>query len=467
MRLVNRPASRSGAGGAEDRAWFEALRNREFSRLDRNGAAYLDWTGAALYPESLPRRHLDRMLGTVLGNPHSENPSSRVATGLVEDARLRILDFLGADPDRYDVCFTANATAALRVVGESFPFGDGSRFVLSADNHNSVNGIREFAARAGAEVRVLPLDDELRLVADAGVLEEDAPAAPSLFAYPAQSNFSGVKHPLELVGRARELGYRVVLDAAAFLPTSRLDLEAVPADFVALSFYKIAGFPTGVGALVARRDALALLRRPWFAGGTVAFASSRNRMHRLLDGPAAFEDGTLNFQGLAAVPAGLDYVEAVGYDRVGRWVRHLTRLALSGLGSARRPDGGAAVRIYGPATTRDRGGVVAFNVFGPEERVVPCDDVVTAAAERSIHLRGGCFCNPGASEFAFGISPEEGHACLRRFATGPFSSALFSDCLGGRPVGAVRASFGPATSEADVGRLVALVRDLAGGRICA
>lgn len=470
-RVDGRPGvgSRAAAGGRsdevrpEDRAWFESLRNREFSRLDREGDAYLDWTGAALYPESLPKLHLDRMLGSVLGNPHSENPSSRISTEAIEDARRRILGLVGGDPELYDVCFTANATAALRLVAEAFPFQDGSRFVLSADNHNSVNGIREFAVRAGADVQVLPLDDELRLHLEPDVVEDDAPPAPSLFAYPAQSNFSGVKHPLGLAKRVRGLGYRVLLDAAAFVPTTRLDLREVPADFVALSFYKIAGFPTGVGALVARRDALALLRRPWFAGGTVAFASGRSRIHRLLDGPAAFEDGTPDFQALAAVPAGVDYVESVGYERIGRWVRHLTRIALSGLTSARRGDGGPAVRLYGPTTMRDRGGGIAFNVVDADGRVIAYDNVVAEAAKRRIHLRGGCFCNPGASEFAFGISPRDGRSCLRRFATGPFSPALFSNCLGGRTVGAVRASFGPANSEADVERLVELVRDLANG----
>jgi selenocysteine lyase/cysteine desulfurase len=78
----------------------------------------------------------------------------------------------------------------------------------------------------------------------------------SLLAYPAQSNFSGVRHPLAWVARAQASGYDVLLDAPAYVPTSRLDLSLVQPEFVAISWYKMFGFPTGVGCLLARHEAL-------------------------------------------------------------------------------------------------------------------------------------------------------------------------------------------------------------------
>jgi molybdenum cofactor sulfurtransferase len=99
------------------------------------------------------------------------------------------------------------------------------------------------------------------------------PAQANLLAYPAQSNFSGVQHPLALVAEAQALGWDVLLDCAAFAPTNELRLDLVKPDFVPLSFYKLFGYPTGAGALIARRTALARLRRPWFAG--------RDNHHRL------------------------------------------------------------------------------------------------------------------------------------------------------------------------------------------
>src|SRR5207253_101113 len=117
----------------------------------------------------------------------------------------------------------------------------------------------------------LPLDQQLQVSAAAGELRPAA--APSLFAFPAQSNFSGVLHPLSLVEHARARGFHVLVDIAAYVPSHPFSLRETPADFVAMSFYKLFGYPTGIGALIARRDALAQLRRPWFAGGTVHYAS--------------------------------------------------------------------------------------------------------------------------------------------------------------------------------------------------
>jgi selenocysteine lyase/cysteine desulfurase len=213
--------------------YFAELRAREFRRLDDADEAYLDYTGSALYPASLVRWHLDGLQRGVFGNPHSAHGPSSASTRAVESARLALLAFLDADPADYTVCFTANASAAVKLVGESYPFAPERGLVLTADNHNSVNGIREYARRAGAPVSSVPLDPKLRLVDPDGVLAARSGVA-GLFAFPAQSNFSGVRHPLSLVSRARSLGSDVLLDAAAFLPSHPLSLREVPADFVAL-----------------------------------------------------------------------------------------------------------------------------------------------------------------------------------------------------------------------------------------
>ena len=84
---------------------------------------------------------------------------------------------------------------------------------------------------------------------------------------PSNGEPSGI--PKDFDRNVRAGGWSVLLDAAAFVPTSRLDLRAVQADFVAVSFYKMFGYPTGVGCLLARRKALKKLHRPWFSGGTI------------------------------------------------------------------------------------------------------------------------------------------------------------------------------------------------------
>src|SRR5262249_22955611 len=153
--------------------------------------------------------------------------------------------------------------------------------VLTTDNHNSVNGLREYAARAGSPADYVPLSGPDLRVSDATLLRALHRGRGGLLAYPAQSNFSGVRHPPGWVAWAQEAGYDVLLDAAAYVPTNRLDLSVVRPQFVTLSFYKMFGFPTGVGCLLARRDALARLRRPWFSGGTIIGVSVAGRWHHL------------------------------------------------------------------------------------------------------------------------------------------------------------------------------------------
>ncbi|MBT8488433.1 MAG: aminotransferase class V-fold PLP-dependent enzyme, partial [Gemmatimonadetes bacterium] len=131
--------------GAGLRETFEALRRTEFARLDDGGHVYLDYTGSGLYADCQVQDHDSFLERHVLGNPHSENPASQAATRIVEDARGQVLDFFNADPEEYTVIFTSNASAALKLVGEAFPFRGGARFVLLEDNHNSVQGIRVYA----------------------------------------------------------------------------------------------------------------------------------------------------------------------------------------------------------------------------------------------------------------------------------------------------------------------------------
>src|SRR5208282_5107388 len=246
-----------------------------------------------------PRRSWPRTpSGSATGasNPHSENPASAASTELIERARHAVLAHFNASPEEYAAIFTPNATGACRLVGEAYPFGPRTPLVLTADNHNSVNGIREFARARGAATRYVPFcSPELRVDDDAIRQALAQRGRRGLLAYPAQSNFSGVQHPLAWIQAAHERGYDVLLDAAAYMPSNRLDLSVVKPDFVPVSWYKVFGYPTGVGCLIARREALERLRRPWFAGGSVYIASVQADWHTPAPGEARFEDGTVSF----------------------------------------------------------------------------------------------------------------------------------------------------------------------------
>lgn len=437
---------------------MDELRDREYARLDKQNHIYLDYTGGGLYADSQLRDHMALFRDNVFGNPHSNNPSSLATTDLVERARAYVLRYFNASPDEYVVIFTANASGALKLIGESYPFNAGARYMLTFDNHNSVNGIREFARARGGRVTYIPLlipDLVIDRAKLAGYLEQTQPDHHNLFAYPAQSNFSGVKHPLELIAEAQSHGWDVLLDAAAFAPTNRLDLSRWQPDYVVLSFYKIFGYPTGVGCLLARKTALAKLKRPWFAGGTITLSSVQGMGHHLAQNEAAFEDGTVNYLNIPAVEIGLKHIEAINIDTIQERVRCLTGWLLDNLLALHHGNGKPLIRLYGPTDLQLRGGTVAINFYDPAGKLIDFRRVEELANEVNISLRTGCFCNPGINEMAEGLTEAE---MAEGFKDGrqigfPFFLSIIEH-KSGKSAGAVRVSVGLATNFADVYRFM-------------
>ena len=489
-------------------AVLDDLRASEYAYLDAGGHIYLDYTGAGLPAQAQLAEHVARVSGGCFGNPHSQNPTSAASTELVERARRSVLAYFNAPAEEYAVIFTPNASGACRLVGEAYPFGPRTRFVLTEDNHNSVTGIREFARARGSVTEYVPFTSpDLRVGEEAvhAALRRPGPGHPhalwrairsgvapwagrgprarrqrslsrtwgqderrpvtgrpdggpprhrGLFAYPAQSNFSGVQHPLRWIEAAHQHGYDVLLDAAAYVPSNRLDLGEVKPDFVPVSWYKVFGYPTGVGCLIARRQALARLWRPWFAGGTIYAASARADWHVPAGDESGFEDGTPSFLHVPDLEFGLSWITGIGIDLIHTRVTCLTGWLLGRLGALRHSNNAPMARIYGPSDTRDRGGTIAFNLLDPQGQIVDERAVARDTAAAGISIRTGCFCNPGASEKAFELSQARAVAALRR---GARTLDEYLDLTGLPSGGAIRASVGLASTISDVEQLLAFL----------
>lgn len=447
--LQNYPAYR-------ETLFIDDLRAREYSRLDEQGHVYLDYTGGSLYADGQLTAHMTMLQRGVFGNPHSSNPTSMAATQLDEHARRYVLEYFNASPDEYVCIFTQNASGALKLVGESYPFAPGDRFILTFDNHNSVNGIREFARARGAEVIYIPVVppdlrvDESRLY---DLLNAGQPGHNTLFAYPAQSNFSGVQHSLEWITLAQAKGWDVLVDFAAYAPTNPVDLSRWKPDFIDLSFYKIFGYPTGIGCLIARKAALAKLRRPWFAGGTITIASVQGDGYYLAEGEAAFEDGTINYLNIPAVEIGLKHIAGIGVNAIHERVMALTGWLIEQLMGLRHQNGMPLIRLYGPAETRHRGGTVTVNFFDPHGQDFDFRLVEAEANKHNISLRTGCFCNPGAGEVINSLTTDDMRECFQNDERMTFEQFLM--VMDGKATGAVRISLGVVSNFADVYRFMA------------
>ena len=396
-KLYKRKSTSDQVELAHDEFFIE-LRERNYKRLDKAKHVYLDYTGGNVYAEQQIEEHFNLLKKHTFGNPHSTNPTSQLSSTLVKEARQKVLQFFNAE--EYFCVFTQNASGALKIVGESYPFEPGGQFLLFADNHNSVNGIREYCRHAGAHFNYVPTNVEDLSVSKEDLLELlDAPCDKNkLFAFPAQSNVSGIQHDLGWIAKAQEKGWDVLLDAAAYVPTSTLDLKEYTPDFVSISFYKIFGYPTGLGCLLIRKKSFDKLEKRWFAGGTVSLASAKAPYHFLIDDHQRFEDGTINYLDIPALKIGLEYIESIGMERLHERVKSLMQYLHQQLKNCNHSNGESQLDIFGHPQRENTGGTMVMCFKNPDGSKISFEKIEALANERGISIRSGCFCNPGLDE---------------------------------------------------------------------
>ncbi|MGN6333749.1 MAG: cysteine desulfurase [Motilibacteraceae bacterium] len=311
------------------------------------------------------------------------------ATDAYEGAREKVAAFIGAAAD--EVVFTKNATESLNLVAyamgnaatagpeaERFRLGPGDEVVVTEmEHHANLLPWQELCRRTGATLRWFGITDEGRLdLSDvASVITERA----RIVAFTHQSNILGTVNPVDvLVARAREVGALVVLDACQSVPHMPVDVRALDVDFLAFSGHKMLG-PTGVGVLWGRRELLADMP-PFLTGGSM-IEVVRMEGSTYAAPPQRFEAGVPNIAQAVGLGAAVDYLTAVGMDRVAAHEHLLTARALEGLSAL------PGVRIVGPASTESRGGAVSFVVEG-----IHPHDVGQVLDDRGVAVRVGHHC---------------------------------------------------------------------------
>lgn len=203
--------------------------------------------------------------------------------------QFRILEHFHTNNEEYSVIFTASATASLKIIAEYFFLEENANGVLAylENNHTSVLGMRNYANN----VMEIKTENASGLFLEPNKhSSEDICKCNGLFVYPAQCNFSGTKYPLDWINPIHNnvlnnlsaikcKRWYVVLDCASYLSTDQLDLTVYKPDFIPISFYKLFGFPTGLGALLVKKSSETTLKKKYFGGGTVQMAlSSHNVM---------------------------------------------------------------------------------------------------------------------------------------------------------------------------------------------
>ncbi|GAB7357617.1 hypothetical protein MBLNU459_g0117t1 [Dothideomycetes sp. NU459] len=399
------PASSDSGPDCVDMDEVEEFRDREYPQL--KGQIYLDHGGTTLYAKSLIEEFSADMVSNLYGNPHSASTPSALAGHRVDAVRERALRFFNADPEEWDLVFVANATAAIKLVIECF---------------------RDHAAASNTPV-----------------------------------------WPGKIRKTFHKAATYTLLDAAALASTAPLSLAdtATAPDFVALSFYKIFGFPNVGALLVQKKSQHVLENRRYFGGGTVDMIISINdtwhakketSLHERL------EDGTLPFHSIFALDHAMNVHERLYGPNPMKFISHHTaqlgKQMYDGLLNLRHGNGRPLVRIYKDENAiygdpSVQGSTIAFNVQGADGKIVGYEEVEEAADERKIFVRSGSLCNPGGVATYLNWSPTEMKAA---FAAGHRCSHPTQVMLG-KPTGVVRVSMGAMSIAADVQGFLNFLRE--------
>jgi cysteine desulfurase/selenocysteine lyase len=356
----------------------------DFPILDQsiNGhpLVYLDNAASSQKPRPVLDA-LDRYYRADNANVHRGIHSlSNRATAAYEGARARVAHFLNARQPE-EIVFTRGTTEAINLVAYSWGLTNlhpGDVVLLTEmEHHSNIVPWQLVAQRTGAQLAFVPVTGDAGQLNLARLPDLLTPRV-KLFAFTHVSNSLGTINPAaDLCARARKLGALTLVDAAQSAGHLPVDVQDLDCDFLAFSGHKTCG-PTGIGALYARRGLLEAMP-PWQGGGdmiaSVDFFESRwNTV------PHKFEAGTPDIAGAVGLHAALDYLDALGRQRIFDHDQNLAQRAYDGLA---RLDG---VRLFGPAT--GRAGLVSFLL-----RDVHAHDLVTVADQLGVALRGGHHCN--------------------------------------------------------------------------
>ncbi|OAX83711.1 hypothetical protein ACJ72_01932 [Emergomyces africanus] len=426
---------------------------------------YLDHAGTTLYPASLIDAFSREMKANLFGNPHSASSSSQLSTQRIDDARLRVLRFFKASPDDFDVVFVTNATAGIKLVADALRDCDegGFWYGYHVDAHTSLVGVREVAVKGR---RCFADDDQVeKWISDHchhASHMRIRPSVPTLFAYPAQSNMTGRRLPLDWCRKLRTCNIYSLLDAASLVSTSPLDLSdpgSAP-DFTVLSFYKIFGFPD-LGALIVRKGSHNIFdKRRYFGGGTVGMVTSlEDQWHakKTTSIHDQLEDGTLPFHNIIALHSAFDSYERIygSMENISRHAGALAKTLYDCLSSKRHANGTSVCEMYKhKASSYDdratQGPIVSFNMRNSNGEWVGKSEVEKLAAVKNIQIRSGTLCNPGGMAHHLGLKIGE----MKRNYNAGQRCGDDNDIIEGKPTGGLRVSLGAMSSIGDVNRFL-------------
>ncbi len=467
---------------------------------------YLDYAGSALPTKTqLSQIFAHSSSHRVLGNPHSGGPAASRSLVAIEEAKQRVLKHLDATPGRfaslkdppvfaslterhvgYDILFTSGATEGLRLIAERFrwkgPCSSCQRqsiFFYAQNSHTSVVGMRNLAIKQGGRfvcrswetISSMGADDFDQLVRPSGdqCTNCKMDEYPNLLAIPAECNFGGIRLDVAAIiqaARSAKTPWFSVVDIAKAASTSPVSLKQMDADFSVLSFYKLFGEPTGLGALIVKQSSINLVKGQGYyqGGGSVdIMLTNQNFCVTRSTGLNSLANGSVNFRGIQSLVYGFDELgRRGGMHRIHQHATCLARELTRRLETLQHGNGQRAIVLMGawadPSQCDTAGPTVTLNILRDDGSFVGYNEVSKVASlyHPPIQFRTGCFCNPGACQDALKLNDDE---VLENFHRTGHVCGDHIDLVEGKPTGAIRISFGKDSIWEDMDSFVTFVQN--------
>ncbi len=348
---------------------------------DDRPLVWLDSAATSQKPRQVIQALVDYYEGYNANVHRGVHALSMESTERYEEARQKVADFIGAESSDC-LIWTRNTTEGINLVANSWAEDNikaGDEIVVTAmEHHSNLVPWQQIARRKSASLRILPLAADHTL--DMGAVDTIIGARTKLLAIAHESNAIGTINPVkQLAEKARAVGAAVLIDGAQSVPHMPVDVQDIDCDFLAFSGHKMLG-PTGIGGLYVKRETLESMS-PFLTGGEMVLAVSYEDAS-WNDLPMRFEAGTPNIADAIALGAAVDYLQAIGMDKVREHEVSLTKYALNTFKELEED-----LDVYGPKDAENRGGIVSFH--HPD---VHPHDLGTVLDRRGIAIRTGHHC---------------------------------------------------------------------------
>ncbi|HEV2981346.1 MAG TPA: cysteine desulfurase [Solirubrobacteraceae bacterium] len=349
-------------------------------RFDGRALVYLDSAATSQKPTPVIEALADHLRLHNANIHRGVYPLAQEADAAYDGARRRVARFTGGDPRA--TIFTKNVTEAINLVAYSWGranVGPGDAVLITQmEHHANIVPWQVLCRETGADLRYLEVDERGELSMQA-LQDELGRGDVKLVAFAHVSNVLGTINPVaEMIALARAAGAVTLIDGAQAVPQMPVDVDAIGADFYGWTGHKALG-PTGVGVLHARRELLERME-PFLTGGDM-ISSVDFQSATWNEVPAKFEAGTPMVAEAVGLGAAVEYLSALGMERVRAHERELTAYLLERLSAV------PGVTVVGPPEADRRGGLASFTVEGMHPH-----DVAELVGREGVCIRAGHHC---------------------------------------------------------------------------